>query len=159
MADSGLTPAVVPFSEASVSCDSRRSWTWPWRAALFARLGEAERARYMRRGLLRFNTLPNLFCSHPPFQVDGNFGITGAVAEMFLQSHAGVIHLLPALPSSWGDGSFNGLRARGGYEVSCSWKDSKVTDFTVVADRARNQGNVQVRINGQDRKVMPVDPR
>ncbi|MEV0808956.1 glycoside hydrolase N-terminal domain-containing protein [Micromonospora sp. NPDC050200] len=149
----------IPFSEATVSGDSRRSWTWPWRAAVFARLGDAERARYMLRGLLRYNTLKNLFCNHPPFQMDGNFGITGAIAEMLLQSHEEVIHLLPALPKDWADGSFTGLRARGGYEVSCTWRDGRVTDFTVVADRARDQGPVIVRVNGEDVRVKPVNPR
>ncbi|WP_202813542.1 glycosyl hydrolase family 95 catalytic domain-containing protein [Arthrobacter sp. ERGS1:01] len=148
----------VPFTEATVSGDSRRSWTWPWRAALFARLGEAERARMMLRGLLRFNTLPNLFCNHPPFQMDGNFGITGAVAEMLIQSHTGTIHLLPALPDAWKDGSFTGLRASGGYEVSCTWSGGKVTEVTVIADRAPNQGNITVRMNGKDYKVKPTQP-
>ncbi|KRV47990.1 glycosyl hydrolase [Wenjunlia vitaminophila] len=149
----------VPFSESSVTGDSRRSWTWPWRAALFARLGDAERARYMVRGLLRYNTLTNLFCNHPPFQMDGNFGITGAIAEMLLQSHEKVIHLLPALPEDWADGSFTGLRARGGYEVGCTWRGGRVTDFTVVADRARNQGTVIVRVNGRDVRVKPAKRR
>jgi alpha-L-fucosidase 2 len=148
----------MPFTEATVSGDSRRSWTWPWRAALFARLGEAELARLMLRGLLRFNTLPNLFCNHPPFQMDGNFGITGAVAEMLIQSHTGTIHLLPALPAAWQDGSFTGLRARGGYEVGCTWAGGKVTSVTVVADRAPNQGNITVRMNGQEYKVKPTQP-
>ncbi|MFU8854827.1 glycosyl hydrolase family 95 catalytic domain-containing protein [Micromonospora sp. SL1-18] len=149
----------VPFSEATVSGDSRRSWTWPWRTALFARLGDAERARYMIRGLLRYNTLKNLFTNHPPFQMDGNFGITGGIAEMLLQSHRNVIHLLPALPQEWADGSFTGLRARGGYEVSCTWQGGRVTDFTVVADRARNQGTIIVRVNGKDTRIKPVNPR
>lgn len=148
----------VQFTEASVSGDSRRSWTWPWRAALFARLGEAEHAQFMLRGLLRFNTLPNLFCNHPPFQMDGNFGITGAVAEMLIQSHTGTIALLPALPADWKNGSFTGLRARGGYELSCTWKNGLVTSVTVVADRAPNQGNITVRMNGKDYKVKPSKP-
>jgi alpha-L-fucosidase 2 len=111
----------------------------------------------MVKGLLAFNTLENLFCDHPPFQMDGNFGITGAIAEMLLQSHEGRLVLLPALPEHWkSSGSFSGLRARGGYRVSCEWRDGAVTRYAVVADRAPDRRPVTVRINGRDVQVTPT---
>ncbi|NGO69920.1 glycoside hydrolase family 95 protein [Streptomyces boncukensis] len=141
-----LAPGSREAEAAKVSLTARgdggTGWSKAWKVNFWARLRDGDHAHTMLRQLLRESTLPNLWDSHPPFQIDGNFGGTAGVAEMLLQSQHGAVELLPALPAAWPEGSVRGLRARGDLTVDLVWKDGTPRTVTV---RAGRDGDVRLR--------------
>lgn len=124
-------------------------WSCAWIINFYARLKDSELAYKYLKTLLSKLAYPNLFCVHPPFQIDGNFGGTAGIAEMLIQSHTDYIEILPAIPKEWKTGEVKGLKARGGFIVDIAWKDNKLTQLRIKAT-STGTCNIKYRRNLED---------
>ena len=149
-----ITQSTPAYFEAARKTIERRlanggghtGWSRAWIINFFARLLDGNTAHENIIALFKNSTLPNMFDTHPPFQIDGNFGGTAGIAEMLLQSHDGFIDILPALPDAWPSGEFDGFMARGGFKVSTKWEDGQVFSCRISGPEGKR---FRVKINGK----------
>jgi alpha-L-fucosidase 2 len=148
----GNTPEWLKAAQYSLSerGDVSTGWSTGHKMNAWARTKNGNRAHNLLASLLTNRTLPNLWDTHVPFQIDGNFGATAGIAEMLIQSHEGYIHVLPALPDVWKDGAFSGLTARGGIEASAEWRDGRVTHLTLSSAK---DTAVKLKVNEKTQTV------
>lgn len=144
------------FAAAKKTIENRLSaggghtgWSKAWIVNFYARLLEGEKANSHLKELIGKTCLPNLFSTHPPFQIDGNFGGAAGFAEMLVQSQNNEIDLLPAIPASWKSGSVRGIKARGNYKLSFGWRNNEIQDLSIVSE---NVGKVKFRFRGKERE-------
>jgi alpha-L-fucosidase 2 len=148
------TPEFAKAAKVSVTArgNGQTGWSKVFKACVFARLLDSERSYELIADVLKTKTYGNLWTTHPPFQIDCNFGFAAAVNEMLVQSHMGYIHVLPALSKEWNSGSVRGMRVRGGFELDMSWDEGQLRSLT-VHNKSNPEGKCRMRIGSKELEI------